>query len=245
MEDRLNPRLKMVQTGIITIPYWLTILALILPLAPLFIIFFRKAFLHESLTYLMILCLFLFIEQLMIRLPQFSSTDPGLILPAFRLGEFAILFLLFRATLQHSLLKELLSYFLISFVSVVVTIFINKGLDAYHRNIDIAENFIIVLLSILVLLQLIRNQYMFIFQSPVFWIAGGSLCFYLMSLLIEFMTENGMFTGSEKENEKAILLLGFSIARLIFYIIAAAIKQYKKDDDGWMFLPTGDRKEID
>ena len=237
----------MVQTGIITItiPYWLTILALILPLVPVFIIFFRRAFLQESLTYLMILCIFLFIEQVIIRLPQFSSMDPGLVLPAFRLGEFVILFLLFRAALQQSWFKELLTYFLISFASVVITIFVNKGLDAYHRNIDIAEGCIIVLLSILVLLQLIRNQYMFIFQSPLFWIAGGSLCFYLMSLLIEFMSGNGMFTGSEKENEKAILLLGFSVIRLIFYIIAAAIKQYKKDDDGWMFLPADDGKEMD
>jgi len=188
----------------------------------------------------MILCIFLFIEQLIFHLPQFSSIDPGLIQPAFQLGEFVILFLLFRAALQQSRLKELLSYFLISFVSVVITIFLNKGFDAYHRNIDIAEECVIVLLSILVLLQLIRNQYMFIFQSPLFWIAGGSLCFYLMSLLIEFMTGNGMFTGKEKENEKAILLLGFSIIRLIFYIIAAAIQQYKKDDDGWMFLSSDD-----
>jgi len=188
----------------------------------------------------MILCIFLFIEQLIFHLPQFSSIDPRLVQPAFRLGEFVILFLLYRVALQQSWLKELLSYFLVSFASVVITIFLNKGLNAYYRNIDVAEDCVIVLLSILVLLQLIRNQYMFIFQSPLFWIAGGSLCFYLMSLLIEFMTGNGMFSGGEKENEKALLLLGFSIIRLIFYIIAAAIQQYKKDDDGWMFLSSDD-----
>lgn len=193
----------------------------------------------------MILCILLFIEQLIFHLPQFSSIDPGLVQPAFRLGEFVILFLLYRAALQQNRLKELLSYLLVSFVSIVITIFLNKGFNAYHRNIDMAEDCVIVLLSILVLLQLIRNQYMFIFQSPLFWIAGGSLCFYLMSLLIEFMTGNGMFTGNEKENEKAILLLGFSVIRLIFYIIAATIKQYKKDDDGWMFLPTDNEKEMD
>jgi hypothetical protein len=86
---------------------------------------------------------------------------------------------------------------------------------------------------------------MFIFQSPLLWIAGGSLCFYLMSLLIEFMSGNGLFNGNDKESEKAILLLGFSVIRLIFYIIAASIKQYKKDGDGWMFLPAENESEIE
>src|SRR4030095_7170209 len=223
----------MVQTGAITIPYWLTMLALLLPLIPAFIIFFRRAFDQESLNYLVILCLLLFIEQVVLRIPQFSAIDPNKVQPAFRLGEFVVLFWLYRSTLQHNWIKELLSYFLVGFASVVITIFVNRGIDAYAVNIDMAESIVLVLLSILVLFQLIRIQYLFIFQSPLFWIAGGSLCFYLMAVIIEFMSGNAMFIWQDKESGKEVLLLGFSIVRLIFYIIAASIKEQKRDDD-WM-----------
>src|SRR4030095_2309754 len=105
----------MVQTGAITIPYWLTILALLLPLIPAFIIFFRRAFDQESLIYLVILCLLLFIEQLIFHIPQFASIDPQKVQPAFRLGEFAVLYWLYRSALQQNWLKELLSFFLVGF----------------------------------------------------------------------------------------------------------------------------------
>lgn len=221
----------MVQTGAITIPYWLTILALLLPLIPAFIIFFRRAFDQESLNYLAILCLLLFIDQLIFHIPQIASIGAEKVQPAFRLGEFVVLFWLYRSTMQKNWLRELLSYFLVGFASVVITIFANRGIDAFRTNLDMAESVVMVLLSILVLLQLIRIQYIFIFQSSLFWIAGGSLCFYLMSLIIEIMSRNSMFIRQEQESE--ILLLGFSIVRLIFYIIAASIKKEKTDDD-WM-----------
>jgi hypothetical protein len=233
----------MVQTGIITIPYWIAIVALLLPLIPVFIIFFRRIITQESLNHLMILCLFLFIEQLVLQIPQFASIDPKLANPAFRLGEFVILLWLFRSALQQKWLRELLSYFLVGFMCIVITIFLNRGLTAYSRNIDMVEDLVLVILSILVLLQLIRNQYMFVFQSPLFWIAGGTLCFYMMAFLIEVMAGNGLFTGEERETEKLILISGFSIVRSIFYIIAASIKQFKKDNNGWMFLPREDNHD--
>jgi len=223
----------MVQTGAITIPYWLTILALLLPLIPAFIIFFRRAFDQESLNYLVILCLLLFIEQVVLRIPQFSSIDPAKVQPAFRLGEFIVLFWLYRSTMQHNWLKELLSYFLVGFASVVITIFVNRGIDAYAVNIDMAESITLVFLSILVLLQLIRIQYIFIFQNPLFWIAGGSLSYYLMAVIIEVMSGNKIITWQDNGTEKEALLLGFSIVRLIFYIIAASIKK-QRTDEVWM-----------
>jgi len=230
----------MVQTGAITIPYWLTILALLLPLIPAFIIFFRRAFEQELLIYLVILCLLLFIEQLIFHIPQLSAIGPEKVQPAFRLGEFVVLFWLYRSTLQNDWLKELLSYLLVGFASVVITIFAIRGIDAYAVNIDMAESIVMVLLSILVLFQLIRIQYIFIFQGPLFWIAGGSLCFYLMAILIEFMSGNTLLIGQDKGSGKEALLLGFSIVRLIFYIIAASINKQRKDDDWMIYSPNND-----
>lgn len=79
-------------------------------------------------------------------------------------------------------LREGMKILLVSFVSVVITIYSVRGISVYLGNIEIVQGLLLILLTIIALFQLIRSLDIFIFLSPMFWIAGGTffitVCFY-------------------------------------------------------------------
>ena len=92
-----------------------------------------------------------------------------------------------------------------------------------------------VLFSVLTLLILIRNQFIFIFHSALFWIAGGTLFYMSMVLAVEAVERNAWFKDYT-ERDKQLLLATFGIVRLVFYLIAALIRQSRQQEEDWKFF---------
>ena len=91
-----------------------------------------------------------------------------------------------------------------------------------------------IVITLIVLLQLIRSHDIFIFLSPLFWIAGGTFFYYSMFLLTQSIPEyKAAFRECHCNNRKYVLLITILI-QFIFYIIAATVTANKNQDERMM-----------
>jgi len=216
-------------------PFWLSLVAIILPFLTAIIIFIRKSYRDEALNLLMLLSLVIFAKNLLFALSAFEKTTSLFYVSLFEAAEFVLLVLIFRFNVQQSSYKEWMNYLLVGFLSVTITLHATQVTENYLSLIANTQAVLLCLLAIITLLILIRNQYIFIFHSSLFWIAGGTLFFSSMSLAAEVLSRNGWFEGRD-EGERQLLLYAFNVVRLLFYLIAALIQQSKQQEEDWKYF---------
>jgi len=209
----------MVKTGI-GIPEALSLLAILLPVVPIFIIFIRRTWQQDIMIFLGTICLLAFLQYLMVYIPKLVPVNTTFINSIFGLGEFVLLLYLFRLVIEPAWLREMIHTVLIAFVSVAITIFALRGTETHAFGLAMTTAFILLLIAVVALLQLIRDKQLFIFQSPMFWIAGGNICYFSMFLLTGLVGGEGKGTPASQQ-EKMILLSVINDIRFVFFIVAA------------------------
>ena len=224
----------MVETGFI-MPLWLSLAAIFLPFLTAMIIFYRRSFKEVTLTLLMLLSSLLFAKNILFTFSAFDKGTSTIYQSLFEAWEFVLLVLIFRSAFQQSISKEWINYLLVGFLSVIGTLYATQTNTDYLLPIAMTEASLLVLLSLLTLLILIRNQFIFIFHSTLFWIAGGTLFYMSMILAAELVGRYGWF-NEYKESEKQLLLAAFGIVRLIFYLVAALIRQSRQQEEDWNYF---------
>lgn len=217
----------MVKTGI-SIPEIFSIMAILLPVIPILIIFIRRTWQQDIMIFLGAICLLSFLQHLMVYIPRLIPVNSNSINSIFGLGEFTLLLYLFKMVINTGWLKELMHTVLVSFLSVAITTYALRGTETHSFMLGITAAFILLLSAVIALLQLIRDKQLFIFQSPVFWIAGGNICYFSMFILTGFVGAQGEGTPALQQ-EKVILLSVINGIRFIFFIVAACMTRYKKE----------------
>lgn len=209
----------------------LSLVAILLPLIPVLIVFISKVYKEAVLALLMGLCLVSFIQNLILYIPRLVPLDILFIKASFELISYVILLVLINLVIEGRWWREAIKILLIAFISVVVTIYSIQGIGAYISNIEIAQGSVMILLNFVVLLQLIRRHDIFIFQSPMFWIAGGTLFFHSMFLLTHALPEYKAVLQVAPQQQKKILLLIMIIVQFGFYVVAATVAAKKDSED--------------
>lgn len=217
----------MVKTGL-SIPDTLCFLAILLPVIPIIIIFLRRSWQQDFMIFLGMICLLSCMQHLMICIPSLAAGNIALINNIFGLGEFVLLLYLFKQVIPTRWVKELLHTVLIAFTSVAVTVYTLRGAEQYAFKLNFTAALIMLLVAIVALLQLIRDKQLFIFQSPMFWIAGGNICYFTMFILTGFVGIQGN-EGVALQHEKLILLSVINGIRYIFFIAAAYVAPQKEE----------------
>ena len=224
----------MVETGFI-MPLWLSLAAIFLSFLTAMIIYIRGSYKEVILTLLMLLSLLLFAKNILLTFSVSDKINGALYQSLFEAGEFVLLVLIFRSAIPQSLFKEWFNYLLVGFLSVIGTLYATRTNNDYLLPIKLIEASLLVLFSLLTLLILIRNQFIFIFHSTLFWIAGGTL-FYMSMILAAEAVERNAWYKDYTERDKQLLLATFGIVRLIFYLIAALIKQSRQQEEDWNYF---------
>lgn len=213
----------------------LSLVAILLPLIPVFIIFISKTYKEDILAIFMGACLVSFIQNLILYIPRVVSIDMSFMRGCFHLINYIILVLLFHRVIEKKWLREGIKILLVSFVSVVITIYSIHGFQAYLVNVETIQALLMLLLSAIILYQLIRRHDIFIFLVPMFWIAGGTFFYYSMFLLTQSLPEyKAALQGMPLQQQKILLLITILI-QFIFYIIAATVGSNKIKDDRVIF----------
>jgi hypothetical protein len=198
--------------------------SIIFPLIPAAAIFIKKKYHTESLNFLMILCLLNFVKIfLLITLPM-STAAQTIIENIFVPIELIILTQILKSALPGKL-NTMANIFLIIFLSVIITVFLLKGITEKMPLTEISQNAIIIFISILSLANLVENNKLYIFNEPLFWIAAGSLFYFSISILMQALTPRYAALSPESVAEKEILLSIGNMAKYFFYTLAVFFYQ--------------------
>lgn len=218
--------MTMVETGGIFIA--LPLVVMLLSLLPVCILFVRKVAASAILNVLKILCLFVILQYSILYFIQ-----PGL--PAlqisFKLAEFTLVYYLFRLMMAPGRGKELMNMVLVSFLSVIITIYALKGLTAYSDVLTIIQSGILTVLSFVILSQLINNRHIVLVNEPAFWITGGILCFNGMVVLMEAIAGSHSDLSQQIKQDKNIIITAADMLRMVFFIVAASVAGKRNDND--------------
>lgn len=119
--------------------------------------------------------------------------------------------------------KDLMKMGLVSFLSVIITIYALKGITAYAGIITLIQSSLLTILAIVTLYQLISNRQIMIANEPGFWIAGGLLCYNGMVVLMEAVAGNQLSLPLQIQQEKDMIITIADMLRMAFFIVAATM----------------------
>ncbi|SEP39346.1 hypothetical protein [Niastella yeongjuensis] len=205
----------------------LALVVMLLALLPVCLLYIRKVADSATLNVLKILCLFVIGQYLLLIFIQ-----PGLpaLQTACKLAQFTLVFYLFNLLMTSARGKDLMRMVLVSFLSVIITIYALKGFTAYADMLTIIQAGILTVLAIAILLQLINNRHIVLAGEPAFWIAGGLLCYNGMVVLMEAMAGSQSNLSQQIQQEKTLIITTADILRMVFFIVAASVAG-KKDNN--------------
>lgn len=209
----------------------LSLVAILLPLIPVFIIFIYRSYRQDALALLMVFCLVSFMQNVILYIPKVASVDMLFIRATFQLLQFVILLILLEMVITGKWLQEGIKVLLISFVSVVITIYCLQGIQQYMRIIELMQAILLISTTLVTLSQLIKSHDIHIFLSPLFWIACGTLFYYSMFFITQSIPEYTTVLHGEPQQQKKVLLLIILLIQFIFYIVAATIARTKNNND--------------
>jgi hypothetical protein len=192
------------------------------PLLPVIVVLFRKIYHRDVLNYLMILCLLNFVNNLNLQLLQVTAISRFSATHVFSLLEMVVLIQLFKTGLKKSY-REFINILTIAFLSAVVTYYFMKGANQRMSLLDGIQDAWIILLAAISLVNIVRNNYLQIFYSSLFWIAAGTLFYFLIAMLLDSVEGSFLPSQHAAAMDKIILLDIAAVARYLFYLIAAWI----------------------
>jgi hypothetical protein len=206
----------------------LPLVVMLLSLLPVYILFVRKVTVSPILNVLRALCLFVFLQYLTLYFiqPGFSSLQTG-----FRLAAFTLVFYLLKLMMTSTQVKDAMSMMLVSFLSVIITIYSLKGITAYAGIITIIQASLLTILALVVLFQLISDRNITLLNGPGFWIAGGLLCYFGMVVFMEAIAGTQSELSIQIQQEKDLIVIVADILRMVFFIVAATMAGKNNNDN--------------
>lgn len=216
----------MVKTGSIILTV-LSVMATLAPLLPVVILFVRHANSSPVLLRLRILCAFTFLHHVY-EISGLPADHTLFVQTISALTAFAIVYNLFMQAPLPPRVYQLLMHLLVSYLSVMITIYALLGIHAYPRTIPALHACVLVVFALIILITLIRNRDITLVREPLFWIAGGVLCYYGMTLLLEFVTHITGNTSPASEAEKRIVYRLADIGQFVLYAAGAATTQRRR-----------------
>jgi hypothetical protein len=198
----------------------LPLVVMLLSLLPVCILFVRKVAVSAILNVLRILCVFVFLQYLTLYFlqPAVPALQTG-----FKLAQFTLAFYALKLIVTSPQGKDVLNMFLVSFLSVIITIYSLKGITAYHGMISTIEAALLTTLALIVLFQLISNRHIVLLNEPAFWIAGGLLCYFGMVVFMEAITADQSDLSQQIQQQKDLIITVSDMLRMAFFIIAASV----------------------
>jgi hypothetical protein len=206
----------------------LTYLTLALPLMAVCFILFKKEYTNESLTLVMLLCLFYFIQRLLFQYNNLLQFSSPILHNMFNAAEFLLLVSIFKSNFNTKGFKTILNSFLIAYFSSTVTYFAIEGFSDDQYLLKIIQNgLMILLMATTIYMQMIRQQTM-LMNTPLFWISISTLFYFAFCLFWESGKEY-IFSDTDQSAE---LTQNFSLMSVVirFGIYATAI---------WFLEPSG------
>lgn len=201
-----------------------------LPLIPAALIFFSKNSGESPLNLLLVICLLNFIQGLIKACTPFGFENQYITNNILSLLELILLTQLFKPLLSRKM-KDVLNILLVAFLSAIITYFSLEGWSLDYPGLDTLQNGIIIGVILVSLPPLMKATNLRIFQSPLFWIAGGTLFYFLIFTLLEWVGPCCLPAPRSLPAEKMIFLGIAGLIRYVLYILAALVPRPEQETE--------------
>jgi len=158
-----------------------------LPLLPGMLIFFQKSYGREPLNLLLIICLANFIRDLPVHLYMLEPGNQHIIDNVFYTIELVLFARLFRTALPKQI-RDIQTILLVAYLSSLTTWLTIEGWTTGIAGLEIIQSGVLIGLLLIDLPFLIQDKGLYILRSPLFWIAGGTLFYFLILFLLQCVT---------------------------------------------------------
>jgi len=211
----------MLKTGNTIIDFFSQVV-IFFPLLPVVVIFLRGIHQKETLNYLIILCLLNFSQDIALQTLQVKYVNQSSIRHIFSLLEFIVIIQIFKLSAKGKF-KEMINIFTIAILSAIVTYYLIKGSDQKKVLLDVLKNLFIIMLTTYSLVAIVQQENLRIFYAPIFWIAIGTLFYFVTALLVDTIDECCPQLHNPIATDKMLLLNVASLARYFFYTLATLL----------------------
>jgi hypothetical protein len=192
---------------------------ILLPLIPVILISFQRNYGKGMLNFLLVICLVGFLKGLTSITNAMTAGNQSIVTNVCSLLEMILLMQIFKTSLK-GITKDVLNITTIAFLSVYITYFSIKGWATTSRELEVIQCFIILAAILFSLPPLIRSANLEVFESPLFWITTGSLVYFFLYILLEWVDSSTGQVSRSLQTEKNIFLSIAALIRYSFYIRA-------------------------
>ncbi len=190
-----------------------------LPLLPAILILFQKNFAKEPLNIILIICLVNFIRDLPGNTHMLTKENQAVIGNVCYPIELILLTCLFRTSLAKPM-RRILTIILVAILSSLLTWLTVKGWESSNPGLETLKNGILIGIILLSLPPIVRVKGLDIFQSSLFWIAGGTLFYLLILLLLEWVNPCCILSPAPMTAENRVILFLTALIRYTLYVLA-------------------------
>lgn len=195
---------------------------IIFPLIPVILISFQKNYGKGIFNFLLIICLLGFLKGLAPITKTLPPDNQSMITNICSLLEMILLIQIFKTSLSGKT-KDVLNITIIAFLSVYITYFSIKGWSVTSKEFEVIQSYIIMAAIIVSLPPLIRTTNLGVFESPLFWITGGTLVYTFLYLLLEWVDSSSGSVSRGLQTEKNMFLSIAALIRYSLYILAVLL----------------------
>ena len=208
----------MLTTGNSFIDYLFIVIAF-LPLIPAVLTLFSN-FGKEPFNLILIICLVNFVRDIPAHLHMLTPEDQAILNNIGYPIEIFLFARLFRPILPKPA-RYLLTITLVAFLSSLLTWLSVKGFGNSSPGLETLKNGVFLGVILLSLPPIVQSKGLDVFRSPLFWMAGGTLFYLLIILMLEwispFCTPTAISPGSP---ENSIFLSLAALVRYLLYTLA-------------------------
>jgi hypothetical protein len=208
----------------------LTYLAFVLPLLSVAFILFKKEYRENSMTLVMVLCLFFFFQRMLVQNAELFDLSYPLLHNIFSLVEFVLTVMIFRQHFHTDRMRIMLNGFLIAGFSCTVTYSLMEGFSDDQFVLRVIQYGLMAGLMIAMMVQMMLKPAAGSMGTPIFWIAVSNLFFYCFMMFWE-AAKHFVFPVSAKTVSE-VEAFPMLVVAIRFAVFAIAI---------WFLEPTDDQ----
>ena len=191
----------------------LNFLTVILPVIALGIILFRKEFTQETIAFVMILCIFFFIQRVMFTDIKKFDLPPQITHNVFNGIEFMLMALILKVHTTSTRFRYILNGFVIAYISSIVTYYAILGFKNDELLLRCIQYGLMIIMMAVAIGRQWQKQSLEMMNSPLFWICMSTLFYFTFSL---FWEAGRVYLFNTQETA--------SLTSAMFMKIAAAIR---------------------
>jgi hypothetical protein len=211
---------------------FLSILAACIPVICVIIIIYSKLYSYEPFSILLLLCCIYTIVNILSFAFTKMPVEIKVITSIGNMTEYCLLLFLLRSTSSVKWMTDLCIAALIIYLTLSVSYNFIKGFPEINAPVYAIGRGILLIIGGLFMIQLLRQRFILILYSSLFWVLAGACFFSSIYLLLQGMLYLTPVNGDQNTRDFHLLMEVLKIIEYSLFMIAPIVYQIGKPFDG-------------